>query len=55
LLDASTKADQFGVSVLGREELGLAIDVQAFAASDRGMAVYALPGFLVGPSSTTRP
>ena len=44
LLDLSTNADQFGVSVLGREELGLAIHGQALTARDSVMAVYALPG-----------
>jgi hypothetical protein len=44
LLDVSTNADQFGVSVVGREELGLAIDAQALVARDAVIAVYALPG-----------
>jgi hypothetical protein len=60
LLDVSTNADQFGVSVFGREVLAggqtaLNIELQALAASDTAIAVYALPGISWEPVVSDQP
>jgi hypothetical protein len=55
LLDVSTNADQFGVSTVGRQMLQPTIDVQALAAPEVEVAVYALPGISWEPVVTDQP
>lgn len=55
LLDVSTNADQFGVSFLSRDNLSLAIDMQALATRGSEIAVYAPPGISWEPVVSNQP